>query len=46
MFQIVFATGNQGKMREIRAILRDCEAKIISMKEAGLDIEIEENGTT
>ena len=46
MLQIIFATGNQGKMREIRAILRDCGAGIISMKEAGLDIEIEENGTT
>lgn len=33
-------------MREIRAILEDCGAGIISMKEAGLDLEIEENGTT
>lgn len=33
-------------MREIRAILEDLEAGIISMKEAGLDLEIEENGTT
>lgn len=46
MFRIIFATGNQGKMREIRAIMGDCEAEIISMKEAGLDLDIEENGTT
>lgn len=46
MLQIIFATGNQGKMREIREIMGDCEAEIISMKEAGLDLEIEENGTT
>lgn len=46
MFQMIFATGNQGKMREIRAILEDCEANIVSMKEAGIDLEIEENGTT
>ena len=46
MFQIIFATGNQGKMREIRAILGDMAAGITSMKEAGIDLEIEENGTT
>lgn len=46
MLQIIFATGNQGKMREIRAILKDLEVGISSMKEAGLDLEIEENGTT
>lgn len=46
MLQITFATGNQGKMREIRAILEDLEVGISSMKEAGLDLEIEENGTT
>ena len=46
MFQIIFATGNQGKMREIRSILGDMAAGITSMKEAGIDMEIEENGTT
>lgn len=46
MRQIIFATGNEGKMREIRAILGDMEFKISSMKEAGLALEIEENGTT
>ncbi len=46
MLQIIFATGNQGKLREIRAILGDYEAEVISMKEAGLELEIEENGTT
>ncbi len=33
-------------MREIQAIMGDCEAEIISMKEAGFDLEIEESGTT
>lgn len=46
MFRILFATGNQGKMREIRAILDGFGAEILSMKEAGLDLETEENGTT
>lgn len=46
MFKIVFATGNKGKMREIRAILGDMEVEVSSMKEAGLALEIEEDGTT
>lgn len=44
--QILFATGNEGKMREIRSILADTGAKILSMKEAGVSIDIEEDGTT
>lgn len=46
MRQVIFATGNEGKMREIRAILGDMELKISSMKEAGLAPDIEENGST
>ena len=44
--RIVFATGNEGKLREIRMILADLDAELISMKEAGADGPIEENGTT
>lgn len=44
--RIIFATGNQGKVREIKQIMNDMDAEIISMKEAGIDIDIEENGTT
>ncbi|MCI8987563.1 MAG: RdgB/HAM1 family non-canonical purine NTP pyrophosphatase [Lachnospiraceae bacterium] len=44
--KIIFATGNEGKMREIREILRDMDAEILSMKEAGIEIDIEENGST
>ncbi|MBD5494323.1 MAG: XTP/dITP diphosphatase [Lachnospiraceae bacterium] len=43
---IVFATGNQGKMREIRQILKDMDVEILSMKEAGIEIDIAEDGTT
>ena len=46
MYKIIFATGNQGKMREVRAILQDVEAEVLSMKEAGVLLDIEENGTT
>ena len=44
MRNIVFATGNEGKLREIRDIM--AESVIVSMKEAGIDAQIEENGTT
>ncbi len=46
MSKIIFATGNEGKMREIRAILGDMEVEVSSMKEAGLALEIEEDGVT
>ena len=44
--RIVFATGNKDKMREIREILGFLNIPILSMKEAGVDGDIEENGTT
>ena len=34
--RIVFATGNKDKMREIRQILADLDAEVLSMKEAGV----------
>lgn len=42
--RIIFATGNAGKMREIRLILGDLGCEILSMKEAGADLEIVEDG--
>lgn len=44
--KIIFATGNEAKMKEIRAILADLGAEVLSMKEAGIDIPIEEDGLT
>jgi XTP/dITP diphosphohydrolase len=44
--RIIFATGNQNKMKEIHMILADLGMPIYSMKEAGIDVDIEENGTT
>lgn len=44
--RIIFATGNEGKMREIRMIMGDLGLEILSMKEAGISAEIEENGST
>lgn len=44
--RIIFATGNEGKMREVRMILADLKLPIVSMKEAGVTGDIIENGTT
>ena len=44
--RLIFATGNEGKMREIRQILADSGYEILSMKEAGVDLDIVEDGTT
>ena len=42
--RIIFATGNENKMKEIRMILKDVGLEILSMKEAGVDIDIVEDG--
>ena len=44
--KIIFATGNENKLREIRQIMEGSDIEIISMKEAGVFTEIEETGTT
>lgn len=42
--RIIFATGNEGKLREIREILSDLGLEIVSMKEAGIKADIVEDG--
>ena len=44
--KIIFATGNQDKMKEIQRILEDLGSVVSSMKEAGIDVDIVEDGTT
>ena len=44
--RIVFATGNEGKMREVRLILADLGMEILSMKESGANPDIVEDGKT
>lgn len=46
MKRIIFATGNAGKMKEIREIMADLDVEIVSMKEAVVDVEIVENGSS
>ena len=44
--KIIFATGNENKMKEIRQILGDMDVEILSMKQAGISADIVEDGKT
>ena len=44
--KIVFATGNKGKIKEIQMILADLGAEVVTMKDVGIELDIEENGCT
>lgn len=44
--RIIFATSNEGKMREVREILKGLKAEVLSMKEAGVSVDIVEDGDT
>ncbi len=44
--RIIVATGNAGKMKEFKEVLGDLDADIVSMKDAGIEEDVEENGTT
>ncbi len=46
MDKIVFATANEGKVKEIKEILKDFPIEVVSMKEMGITADIEEDGTT
>lgn len=44
--KIVFATGNKGKVKEIQMILADLGVEVTTMKEEGIFVDVDENGTT
>ena len=44
--KIIFATSNEGKMKEVRSILEDLGMEVLSMKEAGIQADVVEDGTT
>lgn len=44
--KMIAATNNSHKLNEIKEILKDRGIEVISLAEAGLDIEIEENGNS
>lgn len=46
MTKIILASNNAGKIKEVKQILADMDIELLSMNEAGVDTEIEENGAT
>ncbi len=46
MKRIIFVTGNKGKLAEIEKILKDLDYEVVSMKDAGVSVDIDENGST
>jgi len=44
--KLIFATSNEGKMKEIKMILNDLDIELLSMKEAGIEVNIIEDGTS
>lgn len=43
---IVIATGNKDKVREYKELFQNLDIEVTSMKEEGIDIDIDENGIT
>lgn len=46
MEKIIFATSNEGKMKEVREILADLNVPVLSLREAGIKADIVEDGST
>ena len=46
MTEIIFATGNAGKAREVAMMFADMDVKVQTLKEAGMDVEVIEDGKT
>ena len=44
--KLALATNNQHKIQEMRAILGDSFEELLSLKELGIDVDVEETGTT
>lgn len=44
--KLAIATNNQHKLQEIRAILGDSFEELLSLKDLGIDVDVEETGTT
>ena len=44
--RMIFATTNEGKMKEIRMIMSDLDIEIFSLKDMGIKADIDENGAT
>ncbi len=46
MTKIIIATGNAGKMKEIKSIFNNSKYEVVSMKEEGIAADVDENGAT
>lgn len=46
MKKFILASNNAHKIKEIKEILKDFDFEILSLKEAGIDIDVEEDGKT
>jgi XTP/dITP diphosphohydrolase len=46
MTEIIFATGNAGKAREVAMMFADMDVEVKTLKEAGIDADIIEDGST
>ncbi len=46
MIEILFATSNAGKAKEVQAMFSDLDVDVKTLREEGIDIAIEENGQT
>lgn len=46
MVKIILASNNKGKIKEVRQMLGDMQVELLTMKEAGVDMDIDENGAT
>ncbi len=46
MIKIVVATGNRGKIKEIKEILNDDSFEVVAMRDAGIDVDVDETGKT
>lgn len=46
MRKVIFATTNEGKMKEIREIMKDMDIELLSLKDLNLNPDIVENGHT
>ena len=44
--KMILASNNKGKLREMRELLADMDIEVLSQREAGLDFEVDETGTT
>ncbi len=46
MHQLLIATGNKGKVKEIQALLNGLEVELVTPKDIGLEMDVDEDGAT